>query len=105
MASHLKGQSNITIVGEETGGSAYGNTAVHLPVITLPQSKVRVVMPLYRMVFDAKQQNTGRGVMPDVQVLPTSTAIRLGVDLKMQKVKELINTANKKAMNLRSICL
>ena len=91
MATHLKGQHNITIVGEETGGSAYGNTAVHLPVVTLPNSKLRVVLPLYKMVFNHNKPHNGRGVIPDVQVLPSSTSIRLGLDAKMEKVKQLIS--------------
>ena len=91
MATHLKGQSNITIVGEETGGGAYGNTAVHLPVVTLPNSKLRVVVPLYKMVFDKNRTPNGRGVLPDFEVLPSSTAIRMGIDGKMEKVRQLIS--------------
>lgn len=91
MATHLKGQPNVTIVGEETGGGAYGNTAVHLPVVTLPNSKLRVVLPLYKMVFDNSKLHNGRGVIPDVEVPPSSTAIRLGIDAKMEKVKQLIS--------------
>jgi len=90
VAGLLQGQKGITLVGEETGGGAYGNSAVHLPVITLPNSQVRIVLPLYRLVADAKRQKDGRGLLPDVEVLPSSQAIRRGVDLKVEKVKELI---------------
>jgi hypothetical protein len=87
----LKGQKNVTVVGEETGGGSYGNSAMHLPVITLPASKVRVVLPLYRLVIDKDKPKTGRGIFPDVEVKPTSSAIRNGVDAKLEKVKELIS--------------
>jgi hypothetical protein len=86
----LKGQKNVTIVGEETGGGSYGNSAMHLPVVTLPSSKVRVVLPLYRLVIDKDRKKTGRGILPDVEVGPSSSAIKNGIDLKMEKVRELI---------------
>jgi C-terminal processing protease CtpA/Prc len=86
----LKGQKNVTIVGEETGGGSYGNSAMHLPVITLPASKVRVVLPLYRLVIDKDNPKTGRGIFPDVEVGPSSSAIKKGIDAKLEKVKELM---------------
>jgi hypothetical protein len=86
----LKGQHNITLVGEETGGGYYGNSAVHLPTIRMPQSGLRVSLPLYRVVMDA-QRPKGRGVMPDVEAPATIDAIRMGIDPKMEKVRQLIN--------------
>jgi C-terminal processing protease CtpA/Prc len=86
----LKGQPNVTVVGEETGGGAYGNSAMHLPTIELPNSGIRVTLPLYRLVIDAKHPKNGRGIFPDVEVLPSSDYIRRGVDGKMEKVKQLI---------------
>jgi C-terminal processing protease CtpA/Prc len=91
----LKGQNNVTVVGEETGGGSYGNSAMHLPVITLPESKVRVILPLYRLVIDKDNPKTGRGIFPDVEVKPTSSAIKNGIDAKLEKVKELISAKNK----------
>ena len=88
--SHLKGQSNVTVVGEETGGGAYGNSAVHLPVIVLPNSKLRIILPVYRVVFDSTRIKNGRGITPDIYVPPSSAAIKNGIDPKMEMVKELI---------------
>ncbi len=88
--SALKGQNNVTVVGEETGGGSYGNTAMHLPVINLPNSKVRVILPLYRIVIDKDRPKTGRGIFPDVTVNPSSAGIRQGIDVKMEKVHQLI---------------
>jgi C-terminal processing protease CtpA/Prc len=85
----LKGQDNVQLVGEETGGGYYGNTAIHLPMIVLPNTKIQVSLPLFRVVLD-KDRPMGRGVMPDILVPPNSFAIRKGVDLKMEVVKEKI---------------
>jgi C-terminal processing protease CtpA/Prc len=92
----LKGQQNVTIVGEETGGGNYGTSAVHLPDIILPNSKVRVVLPLYRLVFDSTQIKNEQGIQPDVYVAPSSVDIRNGIDPKMKKIKELIQEQSKK---------
>lgn len=96
LLSSLKGQKNITLVGEETGGGNYGNSAVHLPTIVLPNSKVRITLPMYRVVFDHTRIKNGRGVIPDVIVEPSSEAIKNSVDAKFIKVKELIEGRKEK---------
>jgi C-terminal processing protease CtpA/Prc len=86
----LKGQSNVTIIGEETGGGAYGNSAMFLTTIVLPNTALRITLPLYRMVLNAKLPKDGRGVLPDVEIRSTSTSIKSGIDVKLEKVKELL---------------
>jgi len=92
----LREQENVVVVGEETGGGAYGNSAWLIPDVTLPNTKVRFRLPLFRMVIDKNEQK-GRGVIPEVPVGPTVDDLRKGVDYKMEKVKELIQ--NKSATN------
>jgi hypothetical protein len=87
--SYLKGQSNIKLVGEETGGGYYGNSAMHIPTIVLPNSRLQISLPMYRLVMDATRPK-GHGVMPDFAVPPSSQAIKKSVDLKMIKIRELI---------------
>ena len=77
------------IIGEESGGGYYGNSAIHLLNITLPNSKIQATLPLFRVVLD-KNRPMGRGVMPDILVPPNSFVIKKGVDNKMEKVKELV---------------
>ena len=89
-AGDLKGQKNVTLVGEETGGGYYGNTAWIIPDVTLPNTGLRFRLPRFRMVINKDRIKNGRGIMPDVWALPTSDAIREGVDFKAMKVRELI---------------
>jgi len=91
----LKGQNNVTLVGEETGGGSYGNSAVHLPQIYLPNTKLRIVLPVYRLVMEASLPKNGRGIVPDVEIKPSSVAIREGIDLKIATVRELIRKKKK----------
>lgn len=90
VASNLKGQANVTIVGEETGGGAYGNSAMLLTTIVLPNTRLRISLPLFRMVLDSSRVKNGQGVFPDIEVKPSSDLIRIGVDAKFEKVMELI---------------
>ncbi len=91
--ANLKGQSNVKIVGEESGGGYYGNSAVHIPTIVLPNSKLRISLPMYRVVLN-KDRPKGFGITPDILVSPSSAAIRKGVDLKMQTIRNHILAAN-----------
>jgi hypothetical protein len=90
----VKGQDNVTVVGEETGGGAYGNNAWLIPDVTLPNTGVRFRLPLFRLVID-KTAEKGRGVLPDVPALPTVNAIRRNADFKTEKVLELIREKKK----------
>jgi hypothetical protein len=85
----LQVQDDVVVVGEETGGGAYGNSAWLIPDVTLPNTKVRYRLPLFRLIID-KDAEKGRGVIPDVPALPSVEALRNGEDYKMEKVKALI---------------
>ena len=89
-AGDLKGQKNVILVGEETGGGYYGNTAWIIPDVTLPNTGLRFRLPRFRMVINKDRIKNGRGIMPDVWAVPSVEAIRNGVDFKAMKVKELI---------------
>lgn len=88
----LKGQPHVTIVGEPSGGAAYGNSAWQIPVATLPQTKVRLRFPLFRYVINKNLPHDGQGVQPDVYAGTNLEAIRMGKDYKMEQVTELIKS-------------
>ena len=90
-ASAVKDQSNVTLVGEETGGGAYGNSAWLIPDMTLPGTRVRFRLPLFRLVVDKNVPKNGKGVQPEVAALPTVDAVRRGIDYKLEKAMQLIN--------------
>lgn len=87
----IKGQENIRVIGEETGGGAYGNTAVNVPDLRLPNTGVRIRLPLYRLVVSKDQPHNGHGIMPDIYVPPSSWHLAKRQDPKMLKVYELID--------------
>jgi hypothetical protein len=88
-ARTVKPQENVIIIGEETGGGDYGNNAWLIPDVTLPNTKLRFRLPLFRLVTD-KDAPKGQGVMPEIFVGPTVESIRRNVDYKMEVVRKLI---------------
>lgn len=92
-AHTVKGQSNVTLVGEEAGGGWHGNSGILIPDMVLPHTKMRVRMPLFRIVQYQHVPKDGRGVMPDIYVPPTVENVRNSVDGKMEKVLKLIETS------------
>ena len=89
-AGSLVKQDNVTVVGEETGGGAYGNSAWLIPDVTLPGTRVRFRLPLFRLVIDKNYPKTGKGVQPEIESKPTIDAIKRGIDFKVEKAMELI---------------
>jgi hypothetical protein len=91
----VKGQKNTTIVGEETGGGSYGNSAVYIPEMTLPNSRLRVRMPVFRLVMSKDIPKDGRGIMPDIYAGPTIEVIKKNQDPKMETVLRLIKAGKR----------
>ena len=89
-AQVLKGQKNITLIGEETGGGAYGNTAWFIPEASLPETGIRFRLPKFRLVMNKNTIVDGRGVLPDIEVKPTRSSVIQNRDLKVETVRELI---------------
>ena len=94
-ASALVKQENVFTVGEETGGGAYGNSAWLIPDVTLPHTRVRFRLPLFRLVID-KDIQKGKGIQPEIPALPSVEAIRRNIDFKVEKAMELIRLDKEK---------
>ena len=92
--SAVKGQSNVTLVGENTGGGWHGNSGIIIPDITLPNTKLKVRLPFFRLVQFEHVAKTGTGVIPDIYIGPTTESARKNIDRKMEFVKELIREKN-----------
>lgn len=89
----IKGQQHVKLVGEETGGGAYGNSGIMIPNIKLPNTKIRVRLPLYRVVQPFYGQIKGQGILPDIAIPPSYDALKNGYDKKMVFVKEIIKNS------------
>jgi C-terminal processing protease CtpA/Prc len=80
-----------TFIGEETGGSYYGNTSNYSFLMTLPNTKIKVNIPVARYQTNvAVNNNFGKGVIPDHQIQYSIEDIIQGFDRELDTVLTLL---------------
>lgn len=75
LSSNLKSTNRATFIGEETGGTYNGTVAGTMPVLTLPNSKLRLRVGLQKIAATGTTAEFGRGIMPDVTIIETPEQI------------------------------
>jgi hypothetical protein len=90
VAAYLKGEKRAVFIGEETGGAQEGCNAGITPFYKLPNTRVRVRVPAFRIVHDVLPELTGRGVIPDHEIAYSLKDIFYKRDLELNKVKALL---------------
>ncbi len=86
----VKGQPGIVLVGEETGGGWHGNNGILIPDIILPNTHLKVRLPLFRLVQYHHVPKDGRGIAPDIYIGTNYDALVKGIDYKMKVVMDMI---------------
>jgi hypothetical protein len=89
----LKVQRNVTLIGQETGGGRAGCTAGINHKLTLPQTRMTLHLPVFRIRSADPAPNQGRGVMPDHEIHYGWRDKAEGKDLEMDRALELIARA------------
>lgn len=64
-AAYLKLHTKAKFIGNETGGTFAGNNGRAFPEILLPNSNIKLKIPLYRINYFPGVPDNGRGVIPD----------------------------------------
>lgn len=90
VAAYLDASPKVTLVGEETGGAREGCNAGVTPYYKLPNTRIRVRVPAFRVINDVSPKVTGRGVFPDYSLTYSYKDLVLKRDLELLKVKELL---------------
>jgi len=91
-SSIAKSNSRGLFIGEETGGGYYGNTSGSKITLILPNSKIRVNIPLYKYVMAVKKsQYKDRGIIPDYTIVPTIQDFIQHKDVQMDLAIKLMN--------------
>ncbi len=83
---------NVKFIGEETGGGYYGNTSGARTTLILPNSQVKVNIPLWKYkaaVPEAKYKD--RGIIPDYLLTPTISDVLQKKDVQMELALKLAN--------------
>ncbi|OJJ20420.1 hypothetical protein BKI52_18350 [marine bacterium AO1-C] len=91
VAAILFAQRKATFIGEEMGGSYYGNSSDFFVFATLPHSKVKVRIPLVGFRNNvSKLFPNGRGVIPKHRIEPQIQDIIAGHDVVLKFALDLI---------------
>lgn len=83
-----------TFVGEETGGSYAGNTSNFTFLMTLPNTKIRINIPVARYQTNVTPESFGRGIIPDISVQYSIDDYLNGVDKDLETILSIIRKAN-----------
>ncbi|MEM1135281.1 MAG: S41 family peptidase [Bacteroidota bacterium] len=80
----------VTIVGTETGGSYLGNTSNWEFTVELPNTQLRLLLPLARYLTNVEERALGRGIIPN-HIVPSTIQDKLGnVDTQLNYVLNII---------------
>lgn len=96
--AHLADRPNTVTVGEKTGGSAEGPTAGVIFFLTLPESDMRLRIPMFRQWNNTSSFEEGMGITPQVNVAMTFDAFVEGRDPALEKAIELAGSPARTAM-------
>jgi hypothetical protein len=77
-------------VGEECGAGYYGNNSGMMPQITLPNTKLRITIPLLKYTMAVEGYPADRGIIPDYPVSPKIDDLLKGKDTQMEYLLNLI---------------
>lgn len=91
ISSNLKSTKRAIFVGEETGGAYNGTVAAQMPLVQLPHSKVNLRIGLALVSATGKTEMEGRGIFPDVEIIPTLEDRKNNIDPELKWVLEDIN--------------
>jgi Peptidase family S41 len=86
----VKGQPGVVLLGEDTGGGWHGNDGILIPDIVLPNTHIKVRLPLFRLVQWHHAPKDGRGIPPDIYIGTNYNALVKGFDYKMKFVMDMI---------------
>ena len=90
-SSLMRQHTNAMFIGEEVGGSFYGNTSGYELELTLPNTKIIAYIPILKFVLEVDKGKFGQGVLPDYNVQPTINEYLNGIDKEMEFAINLIS--------------
>jgi C-terminal processing protease CtpA/Prc len=88
ISSNLKGSKRAFFVGEETGGAYNGTVAGFMPGVKLPNTDLQIRIGLMLIAPHFKTAFEGRGIFPDMEIIPTIEDRIKGNDPEMNWILE-----------------
>ncbi|OGX81260.1 S41 family peptidase [Hymenobacter glacialis] len=89
-AASLRAQRRITVVGQESGGAEAGANGGIISSITLPQTQLVLQLPHFRLLSACVRPQLGRGVRPDVEIIPTPRQLATRTDAVLVELPRIL---------------
>ncbi len=87
LLAHLAERENTITIGEKTGGSAEGPNAGVIFFLTLPESNMRLRIPMFRQWNNVASFEEGMGVSPQIEAPMTYAAFVAGEDPALEQAR------------------
>ncbi|MEM6343897.1 MAG: S41 family peptidase [Bacteroidota bacterium] len=87
----LKTHTEAVFMGEEAGSNPVSQSASDLLKLTLPNSKIRVVIPAIQSISRVDFPNDGHGIRPDVECIPSIESVLAGEDELLVKALQMVH--------------
>ena len=94
-AASLRAQRRVVVLGQETGGGEAGCSGGTISVLELPNTHLVLHLPHFRMLTACANPQPGRGVQPDVVVVPTPQQVAAHADAILPQLPALLRRARK----------
>lgn len=91
LSTNLQATGRAVFVGEETGGTYNGTVAGRMPLLELPNSKLQLRVGLMDIRTPYQTEEEGRGIMPNVEIIPTVEQILNGEDPELDWILKTIS--------------
>ena len=89
-SSLMREHTNAIFIGEEVGGGYFGNTSGYGLDLILPNTEIKIHIPILQFVLDVEKGIFGRGVIPDFKITQTIKEHLAGIDAEMKFAKNKI---------------
>ena len=86
ISANLQQIKRAIFVGQETGGGYNGCVAGSIPILNMPNSKLKLRMGLYPVRPNAHTETVGRGIFPDYEIKTTIEDVIAGKDKELDGV-------------------
>ena len=90
LAASLRAQRRVVVLGQETGGGEAGCSGGTISDLELPATHLVLSLPHFRMLSDCRHPLLGRGVRPDVEVVPTPRQLATHQDALLPQLPALL---------------
>lgn len=95
LSASLRAQRRITIIGQESGGGEAGCNGGTISELELPNTRMVLHLPHFQMLTACPHPLLGRGVQPDVEVVPTPRQVAAHQDILLPQLPALLRRSRK----------